>query len=282
MGLFGNTSKSNRGEHSVKITQSAIEVVRAVTVRQRIANEQIALYVARAAHGRFVLEITDPTKISRSDHAASRFEGILILIPRADVEALHDLVIDFADGSFRLNGSAVPRAIASDPGGVKLSQSKLFALAPQLEFNFDVTDNIASQLWDGDSRAAVVLKVAPLLIAAYTSELDDVALLWFPDELVELYRLKPGLKMLTVNGYFSDGTPATDMVPGPLQGGRWVNFRPFIAEFLAENTERVAERKRAISDDEYRRALNLGKVAYARAQGRYRDGRPPDTWRPAF
>ena len=60
---------------------------------------------------------------------------------------------------------------------------------------------IAEHLEHGDSRAAIVVSTDPeLLIAAYTDELDCVAMLRLPKEpLVSKYSLLRGSRLLTVN-----------------------------------------------------------------------------------
>src|SRR5262249_13829871 len=91
---------------------------------------------------------------------------------------------------------------ASDPGGVSVSHKKLRLLRPDLYglrglvhrvrsglgYGFPQRVYIEEQLQHGDSRAAVVVLTKPLLVAAYTDELDCVALLRFPEYLVEDYR----------------------------------------------------------------------------------------------
>jgi len=87
---------------------------------------------------------------------------------------------------------------ASDAGQITLSHDKLRVLRPDLYGLRGLWKSILSvlrvgwpqriyieeQLQNGDSRAAVVVATFPLLIAAYTDELDCVAMLRFPDEFI--------------------------------------------------------------------------------------------------
>lgn len=134
---------------------------------------------------------------------------------------------------------------------------------------------IEEQLLFGDSRAAVVITTSPLLIAAYTDELDCVALLRFSDKFVSEYDLKPGSRLITVNTYeYHDGSYESDLLPGPAASGNYRNFSPFIADFLTDDLDRLAKRKATISEDEWRRTEELGQTYVGENYARPRDGRP--------
>jgi hypothetical protein len=178
---------------------------------------------------------------------------------------------------------------ASDPGQVRLSHAKLRALLPLLYDEGEYpTDRAAQdkqyleeQLQFGDSRAAVVISVAPLLVAAYSDELDCVAMLRFPDRLAAEYRLSEGSRLLTVNTYGSPDPAPEDLLPGPGQFHRYTGFHPVIAEFVSEDGDRIEARKREIGEEEWERTLALGR-AYAQLRpGVARDGRPLLASKPA-
>ena len=96
---------------------------------------------------------------------------------------------------------------------------------------------IDKHLQFGDSRAAVVVSVSPLLVAAYSDERDCVVMLKFPEELVATYRLKPGSRLITVNTYMQGPKrPVADLIEGPLSRGNWHNVIPMIADFLSDDT----------------------------------------------
>jgi len=182
------------------------------------------------------------------------------------------------------------KTFASNPGGVTLSPIKLTALYPDFFtpigrlkrllgfFGNNYVSSVGqmdSHLRLGDSRAAVVISVSPLLVAAYTDEFDCVAMLKFPEPLVALYGLKRGAPLLTVNTYMRGPRRlVADLIEGPGSLGNWHNFMPFIADFLSDDIERIEQRKREISREEWERAMILG-VEYLRARpGKARDGRP--------
>jgi hypothetical protein len=129
----------------------------------------------------------------------------------------------------------------------------------------------AEHLLYGDSRAAVVHSVKPLVVAAYSDEIDGVLLLSFPDATAEEHRLRPGARLLTVNTYGNrDEGLLPDLVAGPNSSGRWQNFAPYIAEFLSDDVGTIAARKSAISAEEWRRTSECA----ATAKFPPRDGRP--------
>jgi hypothetical protein len=175
---------------------------------------------------------------------------------------------------------------ATDPGQINLSRAKLKLLRPDLfgfraalrrlrsSSKFPQLTYIREQLQCGDSRAAVVVSTSPLLIAAYTDELDCVAVLLFPDEFRATYGLARGSRLLTVNTYKRGKAYDADLILGPNWIERWVGFHPIIAEFVSDDLSRIEARKAQIAVEEWSRAASLG-AAYLRAKpGFARDGRP--------
>jgi hypothetical protein len=179
-------------------------------------------------------------------------------------------------------------AFATDPGGLAVSPDKLRVLRPELfgasglihglkvrvGLEWDQLGYIDEHLGNGDSRAAVVMSTGPLLVAAYTDELDGVAVLRFPGEFVDEYQLRPGSRLLTVNTYTNLAEPDEDVVPGPKASGRWNGFNPIIADFVSDDLERIEELKHKIEPEEWQRAQKMGEAFLRRWPGVARDGRP--------
>ena len=175
--------------------------------------------------------------------------------------------------------------VASHPGRVRLSPAKLKRLEPDF-YSFLSTwifrrrrsewlTHLEEHLFYGDSRAAMVISTASLLIAAYTDEIDCVALLRFQDHFVADYGLEVGSRLITVNLYtYLENTYEKDLTPGPGSSGNYQNFSPLIADFLTDDLDRLAERKAEISETEWRRTKSLGRSYLANRPGRARDGRP--------
>ena len=175
-------------------------------------------------------------------------------------------------------------ARASDPGGLEFATDRLKQLYPQyFRFLFrkmvrasDPIPNLIEAAVDhmryGDSRAAVVISVSPFLVAAYTDELDCVALLRFPDSLRAKYA--SGDRLLTVNTYASLPQVVSDLIPGDADTGNWENFRPMIADFFSEQTGKIDARKNRISQPEWDRTEQLGREYLERMPNYQRDGFP--------
>jgi hypothetical protein len=101
-----------------------------------------------------------------------------------------------------------------------------------------------------------------------------VALLRFPDALVQRYGLREGTRLLTVNLYGEDVESGMDLTPGPGNTGNWSTFHPIIAEFVSEDAAGIQRRKQQIPEDEWKRAYALGKQYLQHRPGVARDGRP--------
>jgi hypothetical protein len=195
---------------------------------------------------------------------------------------------------------------ASDPVFIGLSDVKLFQFQPEIYqkkntkgllqvFKFwedshekyipahpNLHTHYKEHLLCGDSRAAIVVSLSPLLIAAYTDEFDCVAMLKFPDRLIREYSLKLYDRLLTINLYERGDDLVEDLENGPASYYRYSNFIPFIAEFLSDSLSQIELRKSQILESEWERTkylaekyiLNNGKV-------KVRDGRPLYCGKPA-
>lgn len=142
-------------------------------------------------------------------------------------------------------------------------------------------ERLGEHLMMADARAAVVAATNPLLIAAYTDELDCVAMLKFPDSLALEYKLTPGMRLLTVNSYRDGVFVATDLQPGPSKIDRWKNFHPVIAEFVAQDLKRVAKMHASIDEEEWARCAQMAIEYLQRPKLKVRQGSPFDSERTA-
>ena len=185
---------------------------------------------------------------------------------------------------------------ASDPGGVALADEKLRRFHPELYTTwagllarlplwFPVhrigisgrwRDIIEEHVWLGDSRAAMVMSTEPLIVAAYTDELDCVALLKFDSWVRDEHKLCQYDRLLTVNTYSSPQYEpvAPDLVFGPRQLSRWVNFWPIIADFVTDDVDRLEKRKSRINEEEWDRTRRLAERLITQPKARPRNGAP--------
>jgi hypothetical protein len=80
---------------------------------------------------------------------------------------------------------------------------------------------------------------------------------------------------VTVNNYEVSAVRShEDIRRGPAATEQWTGFHPLIADFLTENAARLETVKRAITEDEWRRAEELALEYLARSPALCRDGRP--------
>jgi Fe-S cluster assembly iron-binding protein IscA len=297
LGPFGRNIVAT-GEFPVQLTERSAAAIREWMRGHPGGSDTLVLRVSGAG-GRTDLRLVaavDPA----TDLVGESF-GIRIAVPRSECAVLAGYVIDYrtvgGEPGFVLKDPRSMHSRASDPGGVVLSPSKLQRLQPELFARTggffrrllgsgrdsgleEYCDSLSEHLQQGDSRAAVVVSLAPLVVAAYTDELDCVALLRFPEDLVAEYGLQVGSRLLTVNRYFQGGERPGDLVPGPRDTRQYTNYIPIIADFLATDRARVERRKAAIGEDEWERAAEMGRALLGRGVTP-RDGRPLHCDRPA-
>ena len=182
------------------------------------------------------------------------------------------------------------QAVATNAALLTLSDDRLRKLQPQLLDAAQWTreddrarwlDDIRHALARGDGRAAVVVDAANAVVAAYTDELDCVALLRFDRALAQAYGWRDGTRLLSANSYVRrDNGIAPDLRPGPGDEGRWGNVWPLIADLLTDDAAALAAAKEAVAEPEWERALLLGRRALA-DRIIPRDGRPMTSIVPA-
>lgn len=184
--------------------------------------------------------------------------------------------------------SLEPTSFAGNPVHLAISEERLREIRPDLYgfrgrlerlkvsagLTWDQMTYIQEHLKNGDSRAAVVISVNPLRIAAYSDELDAIAMLAFPTEFADAYQLVVRARLLTINTYKRDPTYDRDLVVGPNALDRWSGFHPIIAEFVSDEEEKIDKRKDAIEESEWIRAERMGLEYFEKRPKVARDGRP--------
>lgn len=139
-------------------------------------------------------------------------------------------------------------------------------------------DRFREHLQFGDTRAAVVLSLEPLLIAAYTDELDCVAVLRFDERLLRYHELEVGSRLVTVNTYGSSDRVSADLDPGPGDTRNWTNFHPLIVDLLSDDVELIQGRRGEIEAEEWARCREQGDAYREAHPGRAREGAPSQSW----
>lgn len=179
-------------------------------------------------------------------------------------------------------------SVASHALNLTVSKDKLMLLRPDLfgfrgfmsKLTFIITEDIdhmtyiKEQLIAGDSNPAVVVSVDPLRVAAYSPDLDSVAMLAFPNNFVDIYNLEIGTKLITVNTYKGRPPYHSDLILGPNNTGYWYGFHPIIADFVSDDMEKINKRKLSISDEEWKYVFWLGINYLKNKPNSFRDGSP--------
>jgi hypothetical protein len=197
------------------------------------------------------------------------------------------------------------RTIASHPGGIRLSperfrqlESTAIGLPNEWKRGFESWERFEEFLDEhlqlGDSDPALVISIEPLLVAAYSCELDCIVMLKFPSWLARQYDLEIGSRLLSVNTYVNGTCVAPDLLPGPwrytndnvirylfslvfpaVQGRpRYVNFYPIIAEFFSADDRQIAARKTTMPLWRWGRCEHFANEYLRSFPGRSRNGSP--------
>ena len=132
-------------------------------------------------------------------------------------------------------------------------------------------ESLAAMLWDYDTNPAVVVSIAPFVVAAYAWDIDGVTLLRLPNKLAA--GRAAGDRMISCNSYWHSDDPSGDTPPGPKASGVWNDCTCVLADLLTDDADRLAARKADIAEAAWERCRALGAARLA-AGHRFRDGRP--------
>ena len=174
-------------------------------------------------------------------------------------------------------------SFASNPGGVKLSLARLGEMEPLLAsappaILSDESRNrwvglLTEHLLYGDTRAAVVVATDPLLVAAYSDDMDAVVILQFPQWLVQEHRLTVGSRLAAVNT-FPARPLGTDIVRGPDAQQKWRNVYPIMSDFVTDDQDRLRQLKASIGEEEWEHCRALGQAYRRQFPLQVRSGSP--------
>ncbi len=174
-------------------------------------------------------------------------------------------------------GKIVIKSGASRPGRVDVSPSRLKALLEAFgerkdisAFDMHMIEDIAM---NGDSQSAVVASTLPLLVAAYSEDMDCVAMLHFPESLIEPYGLQVGTRLLSTNFYTVGRHYVKDLLE-PQGGSAFANMQPVIVDFISDSAATIAARKLEIPESDWQRAEALARDYLLSKPNVYRSGDP--------
>ena len=178
------------------------------------------------------------------------------------------------------------QSYATRPGGIAASPARVRALEPWI-LNRNTRDaaqmraQIPLHLAGGSLEPAIVVATGPLVVAAYTEDIDCVVLLSFKDEALPR-AFAVGERLASVNQHLEGGV-ANDCVPGDrASGGPWVSCIPYIVQLLSDDVRACARRVHWIQPHEWSR-LDEAVQRYTTQFGhRARNGVPSRAHVPAF
>jgi hypothetical protein len=188
------------------------------------------------------------------------------------------------------------RSYATNPLSLTLSLEKLRDLSPEMTGFRGLLSRLAwwlsgkphlvevlkEHIRRGDSQPAVVVETQPFLVAAYSEDLDCVAILRFPDRFVGEYGLQARSKLISVNTYGRAKRYQRDLIPGPNRDDSWTGFHPVIADFVSDDEGVIEHRKNGIGRELWTHVYGLG-IDYIRTYpGVWRDGRPFHSKKPIY
>ena len=180
-----------------------------------------------------------------------------------------------------------PCTYASEPGNIHISDEKWNEVAQLLGLSFfeklKYNRNrkyIDDYLFRGDTQPAVVMSTSPLIISAYSDEMDAVMLLRFPDVLADKYGIETGTRLTTSNTYsmfadFSRVKPAdvaADIIPGRNFSGQYFDFRPIVTVFLSDDTDIIERHTDRVPEQLWEYVEKLSRKYFERFPDRFRDG----------
>jgi len=135
---------------------------------------------------------------------------------------------------------------AENQANVKFSYKKYYSFRNRINTKFagrffsDMQiEYVTRALLYGDTQPALVVSVDPLLIAAYSDEMDGAVMLKFPVEFVGQYHLSIGDRLTTSNVYFEGNTHAPDITVGENCSRQYADFMPIVQLFLGKNDDKI-------------------------------------------
>lgn len=173
------------------------------------------------------------------------------------------------------------RSGAENPGKAKFSYRKYYPIRKLIfksfkeKFNSDMRiQYIAPELLYGDTQPALVCSIDPLLVAAYSDEMDAVVMLRFPIELVSKYSLTVGTRLVTSVTYTPNhfDSYARDIFAGENASGLYSDFSPIVQLFIAKNDAKIMKRTELFDADRWSLVEKLATEYLSKHSGLSRDG----------
>lgn len=132
---------------------------------------------------------------------------------------------------------------AENKSNIRLSKEKYNEIKELFDFNKSefsfykkAKGKVKAYLKGGDLQPAIVCSLFPLLIAAYSDEMDAVVLLKFPSSFINKYKLEEGQRLVTSNVYWPKNilSVAEDIFIGENYSGYYRDVIPIVSLFLCD------------------------------------------------
>lgn len=140
--------------------------------------------------------------------------------------------------------------------------------------NLRLYDKIEEWLYFGDCNPAIVVSTKPVVVAAYSYDIDCVAFLLYSSYYSRKYKLEVGMRMLSVNTYGDWKIQQSDIVRGERASGPWNAYRPLIGDFLSDDLEIIKRKKESINEEYWERCRELAEEYPKVFPDTYRFGDP--------
>lgn len=168
---------------------------------------------------------------------------------------------------------------ADNQANVKFSYKKYYSFRNKINTKFSERfcsdmriDFVMRSLLYGDTQPALVVSVDPLLIAAYSDEMDAVVMLRFPKEFAEKYNLSIGSRLTTSNVYFTGDQFAKDIFIGENYCHRYIDFVPIVQLFIGKHDNKIMEKVNLFGDDMWKLVTEKANEYINDHPDLYRDG----------
>ncbi|HQY87678.1 MAG TPA: hypothetical protein PK402_03405 [Tepidisphaeraceae bacterium] len=204
--------------------------------------------------------------------------GVVGLIASAVIGLLYFIYRQFVCPSYYygLEGQA---SSCSNPCTMRVDPAKFSAIDPSFAKSEDGIRRMELVLSLSDAQPAIVVSTSPLIVAAYTEDMDCIALLDF-SELPVAPVPRMNARLVCAAGYRWLQRPvkrriiAPDLVEGVESISRFDNFIPMIADFISSDRKTLERLKQSIAEDKWKMLETLGPEQLSYDLAPPRDGRP--------
>ena len=168
-----------------------------------------------------------------------------------------------------------------NPGNAKFTHKKYYPIRKLIFTKFKerfkgdlLIQSVSQVLLNGDTQPAIVCSTEPLLIAAYSDEMDAVVMLKFPSELISMYDLRIGTRLVSSTAYKkATGEPAaSDIFFGEGYSGEFIDFYPIVQLFIAQDDEKIRSRTELFDEETWARVERLAAEYLSEHPDTVRDG----------